>query len=101
MGRRFLSPLLVIVAIAGCNTATPSTSATASPTTAASSSAKVSAVPSSTAPSSVAPTSPPPSGGPTGDTPPRLTVEPFVSGLQDPLDIAWRPNDPASLFIVE
>ena len=101
MGRRLLPVLVVVVALAGCNSPTPSPAPTASPSTSASATAEASAAASSAAPSGVAPTSPPPSGGPAGDTPPRLSVEPFVSGLQDPVDIAWRPNDPSSLFIVE
>jgi glucose/arabinose dehydrogenase len=42
------------------------------------------------------------SGGPaTGSEPPTLAVEPYVEGLDDPLDIAFRPDDPSTLFIVE
>ena len=52
---------------------------------------------SSPAPSSGAPGS----SAPAGDTPPSLSIEPFVEGLTDPVDIAWRPDDPSTLFIVE
>lgn len=100
MGRRLLPVLLLVVALGGCDSPTPSRIPTASPTTTASSSAAASPAPTS-APASVSPTSAPPSGGPTGDTPPRLSIEPYVSGFQNPLDIEWRPDDPSSLFIVE
>ena len=30
-----------------------------------------------------------------------LAIEPYVDGLESPLDIAWRPDDPSTLFIVE
>jgi glucose/arabinose dehydrogenase len=101
MGRRLVLALLATLAVVGCNSPTPSPAPTASPATSVSPSAEVSAAPSSASPASVAPTSAPPSGGPTGDTPPQLSVEPYVSGFQDPLDITWRPKDPASLFVVE
>jgi glucose/arabinose dehydrogenase len=58
-------------------------------------------------PSPVATTEPSeaPSIAPTGATPPgappELSVEPVLDGLSDPVDIAWRPNDPSTLFIVE
>ncbi len=46
-----------------------------------------------------------PSAGPTDTTPsgapPALSVEPVLDGLSDPVDIAWRPDDPATLFVVE
>jgi glucose/arabinose dehydrogenase len=32
---------------------------------------------------------------------PQLGLEPVASGLQSPLDIAWRPDDPASIFVAE
>ncbi len=48
----------------------------------------------------------PPSPGSAGSSgaigePPRLGLEPVVGGLESPLDIAWRPNDAATLFVVE
>jgi hypothetical protein len=102
MGRRVLPVLLVLMAVTGCNSPTPTSAPSASPATSASASPEASAAPSSAAPSTAAsPTSAPASGGPTGDSPPRLTIQPFVTGLQDPVDIAWRPDDPSSLFIVE
>ncbi|HEX7346947.1 MAG TPA: hypothetical protein VF253_09155, partial [Candidatus Limnocylindrales bacterium] len=42
-----------------------------------------------------------PSGGSTGDGPPRLSLEPIVGSMADPVDIAWRPDDPSTLFVVE
>ena len=30
-----------------------------------------------------------------------LELEPVVDGLSDPVDIAWRPDDPEALFVVE
>ena len=32
---------------------------------------------------------------------PRLALEPAATGLESPVDIAWRPDDPGSMFIVE
>ena len=49
------------------------------------------------APSTPAPPSFTP--GPVGE-PPRLGLEPVAGGLSSPLDIAWRPDDPGSLFVV-
>jgi glucose/arabinose dehydrogenase len=53
-------------------------------------------------PSAVAETSAPPASGtgPLGE-PPRLRLEPAASGLRSPVDVAWRPSDAASLFVVE
>src|SRR4026207_1874730 len=120
MGRRLLLALLVVLALVGCKSPTPSPSSAAHPPPPppphrgrpappappppgppAPPTGVVSAPPSAAIPSSAAPTGATPSGGPTGDTPPRLSIEPFVSGLQDPVDITWRPNDPSSLFVVE
>ncbi len=42
--------------------------------------------------------SPTPSDGVTAA---RLSLEPFVGGLDNPADIAWRPDDPETLFVVE
>jgi glucose/arabinose dehydrogenase len=42
-----------------------------------------------------------PSGGSTGDGPPRLTLEPIVESMADPVDVAWRPDDPSTIFVVE
>ena len=60
-----------------------------------------------------APSGSPPSDAPSGSatpastgaapsgTPPQLTIETMVDGLRDPVDIAWRPEDPSTLFVVE
>ena len=56
--------------------ATPATSATASPPAASASS------------------------GPASEAP-SLGVESIVDGLREPVDIAWRADDPSSLFVVE
>jgi glucose/arabinose dehydrogenase len=54
----------------------------------------------------VACNSPTPSPAPsasevTGDAPPSLSVDPYVGGLTAPVDIAWRADDPRTLFVVE
>jgi glucose/arabinose dehydrogenase len=95
--RRRLLPLLAIATItpiAGCNGPTPSPPPSAAATTSAS------AEPSS-APSSPAPASLPAASEPTGGSPPDVSVEPYVGGLTAPVDIAWRPDDPSTLFVVE
>ena len=33
--------------------------------------------------------------------PPKVTIDPVLDGLDRPVDIAWRPNEPSSLFVVE
>lgn len=33
--------------------------------------------------------------------PPRLSIEPVLDGLDSPVDLAWRPTDGASMFVVE
>ncbi len=46
----------------------------------------------------------PSSSGPASFTPgepPRLDLEPVVAGLRSPLDVAWRPDDAQTLFVVE
>lgn len=66
---------------------TPSASPPASPTASPSSAApSASLVPSDDAP---------------GDGPPRLSLEPIVESMADPVDVAWRPGDPSTLFVVE
>jgi glucose/arabinose dehydrogenase len=34
-------------------------------------------------------------------TAPGIKLEPVVDGLDSPVDVAWRPNDASSLFVVE
>jgi glucose/arabinose dehydrogenase len=86
--------LLAIVLVAACGSPAPSSappgvSPTASPSAAA--------VPSSAPPSATAV----PSGGPAVGEPPRLSIEPVIDSLTAPVDIAWRPGDADTLFIVE
>jgi glucose/arabinose dehydrogenase len=86
--------LVASLGLSACAGPAPSPSPSAEP---ASGSPSLSAPPSSAAPSS----STAPSGGPASDPPPRLTIEPFIEGLTAPVDVAWRPNDPSTLFVVE
>ena len=61
-------------------------------------------VPSAVASPSSAPAASPttePSNEASAGAPPQLSFEPVVDGLSDPVDIAWRPDDPSSLFVVE
>jgi glucose/arabinose dehydrogenase len=86
--------LLAIVLVAACGNPAPSSAPpSASPTV----SPSVAAVPSSVPPS---PTTLP-SGGPAAGEPPRLSIEPVIDSLTAPVDIAWRPGDADTLFIVE
>ncbi len=58
-----------------------------------------------------APTAPVPSSAPPSTSPaapsqapgaaPALAVSPVLDGLESPVDIAYRPNEPTSLFVVE
>src|SRR5688572_9769977 len=92
--RTSLLSVLAIALVAGC--AAPS-----QPSTPPSDEATV-APPATTGPSpSVAPD--PGSAEPPGTIgePPRLGLEPVVGGLESPLDIAWRADDPTTLFVVE
>lgn len=91
MRRLTLGLVTVALAIAACGP-TPSTS------------------PSSASPSgsgSVAPSSAPPtpsgsaSSRPSADAPPRLSIEPVVESLDQPVDVTWRPDDPSTLFVAE
>ena len=51
-------------------------------------------------PASAPPTTAPSAGTASGE-PPRIELEPIVEGLSDPVDVAWRPDDPETLFVVE
>jgi glucose/arabinose dehydrogenase len=53
--------------------------------------------PTAATPSPTTPATP----SPIDRAPPPLTIEPVVDGLSDPLDIAWRPDDPGTLFVAE
>ncbi len=80
--------------IAACSEPNPSPTPASVP---ASGSPVESSAPSTAAPS-VSTARP---GGPAGAEPPRLSIEPFVDGLTAPVDIAWRADDPSTLFVVE
>ena len=87
-------PLLAILALtvaAGCAEPlrpTPSAAPSGAPEPTASASASGSPAPA------------PASAGPLGQAP-ALALQPVVDGLRQPVDIAWRPDDPATLFVVE
>jgi glucose/arabinose dehydrogenase len=94
---RRLAVALVVLVVAACTTGpdpSPSGSNASlqpSATPAPSPSADSSASPSAT--SAPSPASP--------GEPPRLALEPVVDGLEDPLDVAVRPDDPASFLVAE
>jgi glucose/arabinose dehydrogenase len=46
------------------------------------------------------PAAPSASSGPAAQAP-ALLLEPVVDGLREPVDVAWRPDDPSSVFVVE
>jgi glucose/arabinose dehydrogenase len=90
MRRSTLVGLLVAALLAGCvdSAEPPRPSVLPSP------------VASPTSAPTVSPSAQPSSEAPTG-APPQLSIEPVVDGLRDPVDIAWRPDDPSTLFVVE
>jgi glucose/arabinose dehydrogenase len=93
MRRAILALVIVVLAGVACEP-TPS----ASPSSAGPSAS----VAGSVAPSSAAPTgSGSPDAGPSADAPPRLSIEAVVGGLDAPVDVTWRPDDPSTLFVVE
>jgi glucose/arabinose dehydrogenase len=64
--------------------------------------ASPSAAPGTAPPASAAASQTPPaaSSSPVGQAP-ALRLEPVVDGFREPVDIAWRADDPSSLFVVE
>ena len=86
-----LLAILVLATAAGC--ADP-----VRPTASAAPSVVPEPTASASAPGSAAPA--PASAGPLGSAP-TLALEPVVDGLSQPVDIAWRAEDPTSLFVVE
>ncbi|MGH2478020.1 MAG: hypothetical protein ACRDIL_22465, partial [Candidatus Limnocylindrales bacterium] len=52
---------------------------------------------------SASPPASPPDASPLGTLgpPPSLGLEAVVGGLDGPLDIAWRPDEPGTMFVVE
>jgi len=89
--RRSLAVVVLSIAIIGCANPTPSPSVRAS---------GASASPAS-APSSSAPIATPTSAASPADVVPPIVVEKVLDGFDSPLDIAYRPDDPSSMFIVE
>ena len=95
MARRIIVALLVASFTGACGDgATPSRPPVPPPTDVAVASG---CAPTVAAPSVVATAS----RTPIDRAPPQLTLDPVVDGLAGPLDIAWRPNDPATLFVAE
>ena len=95
MARRIIVALLVASFTGACGDgATPSRPPVPPPTDVAVASG---CAPTVAAPSAVATAS----RTPIDRAPPQLTLDPVVDGLAGPLDIAWRPNDPATLFVAE
>jgi glucose/arabinose dehydrogenase len=98
---RIAASLAVALAVAACgpgagaadpSTAPPSSGAAATAT--AGTASPPGSAPATAAPSaSVAPSA--------GGDPPAITLEPVAEGLDGPLDVAWRADDPDTLFIVE
>ncbi|MGZ9160548.1 MAG: PQQ-dependent sugar dehydrogenase [Candidatus Limnocylindrales bacterium] len=94
MTRRFLSLALGAALVAACGTPAPSASTPAPVTTPSSS-----VLPSPTVSTPIPGTSPTPAGS--LGVAPSLELETVVDGLERPLDIAWRPDDPDTMFVVE
>jgi glucose/arabinose dehydrogenase len=69
------------------------------PTPPGSPSAAPNATPAPTS-ASASPIAPSASVGPVGQAP-TLALEPVVDGFRDPVDIAWRADDPETLFVVD
>lgn len=114
MRARPVTPSLVLglvlgLAVLGCADAAGSPSVPASVTSTSgptpSAAAPSAATPTDAAPSGSADGVPTPSvrpvgGGPTGE-PPALELVEVATGLSSPLDIATRPDDPASMLVAE
>ena len=86
----FCLSLLALV-LTACGTPASSPSAPAGNTPA----------PTDAAPSSIAPTDSRTASPPTIGDAPALAITSVLDGLDSPLDIAYRPNEPTSLFVVE
>ncbi|HYH92335.1 MAG TPA: PQQ-dependent sugar dehydrogenase [Candidatus Saccharimonadales bacterium] len=85
--------LILLAALAACGGPTTSPGRT-DPASEAPASASPRATPGPTADASDEP-------HPSADAAPTLALEPVASGLDAPLDIAWRPSAPDDLFIAE
>ena len=88
--------LLLVLAVAGLAACNPAPSSQPSAPSSPSASAAASPTVSASAPPTTAP-----SAGTASGEPPRLELEPVLEGLSDPVDVAWRPDDPETLFVVE
>lgn len=94
---RTLAVAMVALVVTGCMTAagpSPAGSAEASPSPASSSAASPPAT-------TVRPSSTPAPTSSVGGLTPGLTLTPLVTGLESPVDLAWRPGDPEALYVVE
>jgi glucose/arabinose dehydrogenase len=89
-----LAAIVVLAIAGGCGAPVQSVrpSASESPSGAPTPTPSVPTTPSPAAPSA--------STGSVGQAP-ALLLEPVVDGLRDPVDVAWRADDPSSLFVVE
>jgi glucose/arabinose dehydrogenase len=85
--------ILVAFTVIGCGGPTPSP---ATPFSVATNSPSVAAA--SSGPPLTSPTT---TGTPAAGGPPAIAIEQVLEGLDSPLDIAFRPSQPTSLFIVE
>ncbi len=92
--RTIVATLLGGILLVGCGT-----DAGSSPTPASTPAASVPPQPSVSAPATASPSAPSTGGG--LGPPPSLDLEPVVGGLDSPLDIAWRPDEPGTMFVVE
>jgi glucose/arabinose dehydrogenase len=92
--RRSIALLLVAaVAVAACD-ASPSSPSPAAPSPSAGD-------PPTASPSDAASATPAATAGTASGDPPRLAFERVLDGLADPVDVAWRPDDPDTIFVVE
>ncbi len=92
--RRVLAALASVLLVAGCG----GDDRSAGPTGSSESPPPSQVVPSTTP----APTAAPPTGSPAAvGPPPPLALSPIAGGLDSPLDIAWRPDDPDTIFVAE
>src|SRR5882672_1355803 len=90
--------LLVVALLAGCAGPTPSLRSSIATGTATASGATGSGT--ATSATSAPPSAPAGSGGELGP-PPKLAVAAFVSGLEDPLEVAVRPGHPHDVYVAE
>jgi glucose/arabinose dehydrogenase len=90
MRRLIVSMLSLVLILAGCSdrsvSPVPPSSEPAAPSPSLASSPAASASPATTA---------------VAGAPPRLSIEPVLEGLDSPVDLAWRPTEQASTFVVE